>query len=150
MAIDLDRLEPRFRILRHNAGASRRELGALRKRFPATPDEYFFLCKQMTEIELNFVDRYLRIWAPARVLELDEGYGISKALPGAVPIGDDGGGTALIYFTGADGFGLYAVDFGATFEDETKFLARSLEELLTTGRGLDRLFGRFEVPPAEY
>lgn len=139
MSMDIENLDSRFAILARQAPASVADLDAALGRFPGMPDEYVKLCKQITEVELDFEDIYLRVWAPSRVSDQDDGYGFSRKLEGAIPIGDNGGGTVLIYYPGKAGFGIYTVRYGAIFPENARFLVRSLEGLLTSGTGMDRL-----------
>ncbi|MGP3781155.1 hypothetical protein ACTWKC_12095 [Bacillus sp. 4A_MP3] len=43
---------------------------------------------------------------------MNESYEIQDYIPNSLAVGDDEGGNALIYFEGAEGFGLYIVGFG--------------------------------------
>jgi hypothetical protein len=66
------------------------------------PDDYISLIREATEFELETSDGvYLRIWAPFDCLDVETGHSISKYLPGAIPIGDDGGDDIFFYWNGA-------------------------------------------------
>ena len=70
--------------------------------------------------------RYFRIWPAGEILEIDDAYGVSKALPGAVPIGSDGGGKLIVM----RGEAVFSVGYGALAESSLHPLAASLEEFL--------------------
>lgn len=70
--------------------------------------------------------RYFRFWSPTRVLEVDSAYNVSSALPGALPIGSDGGGNLIVIRNGR----VFSVGYGAVDEDELVPLAPSLAEFL--------------------
>lgn len=83
--------------------------------------------------------QYIRIWGPAGCIEMDEGYGIRRRIPGAFPVGDDGGGHVIFYQNGKDGFGLYHVGYGNLVGDDAIWIAPTLADLLTKGKGIERL-----------
>ena len=115
------------------------EIDSLRAKFTEIPDEYEELSRDASEIELDFDGKYLRIWHPQTSKEMDEGYGISTRLPGAIAIGDDGGGRVLLYFNGKNGPGLYRIGYGDLDPEDAVWVAESLKELLSTGSGMDNL-----------
>jgi hypothetical protein len=120
--------------------AEDRQIALLQSTFPSVPAEYVELVRTATEVELKGKGKkYLRIWGPQGCLEMDEGYGISRRIPGAIPIGDNGGNQAVFYLNGHHGSGLYRVGFGNLDAEDAVFIAPSLQELLREGFGLDSL-----------
>lgn len=113
------------------------DLANLRSRFTTIPPEYLGIASDMTEYNLKHSGgQYLRIWPPATLLEMDTAHHISRRLPGAIPIGDDGGDQVILYIRGGQGFGLYRVPFGALDYDELHFVAPTLMELLADSIGV--------------
>jgi hypothetical protein len=82
----------------------------------------------------------LRIWGPEKAMGMDEAYGVSRAMPGAVPIGDDGGGQLLIHGRGDRGAGLYLVETGALAFEDGEWIAPDLTALLERGEGAEDIF----------
>lgn len=78
---------------------------------------------------------YIRIWGAALCLEMNEAHCIQTYLPGALAIGDDEGGGALIYTKGTQGQGLYLARFGNLVSADALFIAPSLREFLYDGIG---------------
>ena len=76
---------------------------------------------------------------PEGCLEMDEAHGISDYIPGAIPIGDDEGGKALIYMTGNKGWGLYLSGFGDLDAEDAQWIASNLRELLCECVGKEKL-----------
>ncbi|MBX9624137.1 MAG: SMI1/KNR4 family protein [Gemmataceae bacterium] len=68
---------------------------------------------------------------------MDEGYMIRHRIPGAIPIGDDGGGQVIFYAQGRDGFGLYHVGYGNLDIQDAKYIAPSLSDFLSRNKGID-------------
>jgi len=56
---------------------------------------------------------------------MDVGYGISKWIPGVLPIGDDGGGEVIFYANGKRGSGLSHVGYGNLDLDDAVWIAGS-------------------------
>jgi len=137
--VRLTGLDPRFKILASRPAANAEQLASLSRRFPAVADEFVELSSDATELELEFEGKYLRIWHPNTCAEMDEGYGISTRLHGAIPIGDDGGGRVLLYFTGTGGRGLYRVGYGDLDPEDAAWVAASLDKLLSTGDGMGNI-----------
>lgn len=135
----LDRLDSRIVVAARRQPASASQLDALRAQRPGLPPDCLELALEATELELEVQGCYLRIWGPSGILEMDEAYGISAAVPGAIPVGDDEGGSALVYMKGSQGQGLYLVGLGDLDRDDAVWLAPDPEALLCRGLGLEKL-----------
>lgn len=122
-------LHPSVLVLALKAGASPQDLQALQSRFPELPASFSALFSEATEIELSYKGKYLRLYGPMRCAEMDDAYGVSEKIPGAVPVGDNGGGEAIIFLPRPDR-GVYRVGYGSLALEETIYIARSLEALL--------------------
>jgi hypothetical protein len=134
----LGALDKSFIVLASQSPANDRQIATLVAAYPAVPNEYILLVKEATEIELQRDgSQYLRIWGPDGCIEMDTAYDISKRMPGAIPIGDDGGGRVLFYMDGKKGFGLYHVGYGDLDADNAVFAGPSLSALLGRGMGMD-------------
>lgn len=66
-------------------------------------------------------------------------YDIDVRLPGALPIGDDGGGRVALYMDGSSGFGLYLSGYGDLDSGSASWLSESLRDLLVAGICLEKL-----------
>jgi len=136
----LERLQPTVAVLDRKPRATESQLTALVSRYPAVPGDHLQLLREATEIELQLPrSKYVRIWGPADCIDQDEGYGISRRMPGAIPIGDDGGGSVLFYLDGKEGFGLYRVGYGNLDAEDAIRVAPSLTEFLCNGVGFNML-----------
>jgi hypothetical protein len=134
------KIHPRTRILARKGPAEEADLLAAQKRFGPLPDEYVAIVREVTELELEFENgRYFRVWGPSGCVEMDEGYAIAAQVPGAIPIGDDGGCQFVYYGQGNKGWGLYCMDYGDIDPDEGVWIAASLEGLLADQDGSKRL-----------
>lgn len=133
----LSHLHQSFVVLASEPKAESDLIASVQERFPNVPDEYIKLVGEVTELELQHANgQYLRIWGPSGCLDQDDGYGISKRIPGAIPIGDDGGGHVILFLHGHHGFGLYHVGYGDIDAEDAIWIAESLNELLTEGKGI--------------
>ena len=104
------------------------------------PTEYLNLIRKHSELELMVSGtRTLRIWGASGCIEMNEAYHIQKYIPRSLAIGDDEGGNALIYATGCEGFGVYAVAFNDLEAEEMKYISDSLASLLVNGKGVQTL-----------
>lgn len=127
-----------LQILASAPPAGANEVTLLQKYFGAIPTDYLQLVSEATEIELHHANgQYLRIWGPIGCIEMDEGYGIRQRIPGAVPIGDDGGGQVIFYQRGKQGFGLYHVGYGNLDGDDAIWMAPTLTIFLTKCVGIE-------------
>jgi hypothetical protein len=133
----LDLLDASFLVLAKGPAADAAQIASVRQRFATVPREYLELAVEATEIELQHKGgQYIRIWGPKGCIEMDEGYGIGQRIPGAIPIGDDGGGQVIFYLDGKQGFGLYHVGYGNLDCGAAVYVARSLADLLTRSIGI--------------
>jgi len=108
------------------------------EKYGTVPAEYLEIASEATEIEMEHDNgTYLRIWGPARCLEMDDGYEISKRIVTAVPIGDNGGGKIIFYMSGKSGFGLYLLGFGDANPDHAYLIAANLRQLLVEAKGIE-------------
>jgi hypothetical protein len=131
-------LDASFRVLASGPAADATQVAALQRHFGAVPAEYVEAVGEATEIELQHGDgQYIRIWGPDGCIETDEGYRIRERIPGAIPIGDDGGGHVIFYQGGKPGAGLYHVGYGDLDGEDAVFIAPSLTELLTSAMGIE-------------
>ena len=133
-------LHSNFKVLASRPGADAPSLASAIREFPGLPSEYADLVQEATELELQWLNEtYLRIWGPSGCLEMDRAYEISSRIKGAIPIGDNGGGDAIAYMSGQDGWGLYAVAFNDVDREDARWIAPSLTALLVEGRGIEAL-----------
>lgn len=133
----ISNIDSSFKILSEHHPATRNQINALTTHFGSLPEEYVDLVLQATEIELQHKDgHYIRIWGPMGCIEMDEGYGISRRIPGAIPIGDDGGGHVIIYANGRRGHGLYHVSYGNLNADDAIWIAPTLTDLIWNATGI--------------
>lgn len=136
----LSRLDAGFTVLATAPAADSAQLAILRARYPNFPDDYLRFVQVATEVELHHVNgSYVRIWGPDGCVEMDDGYGISERIPGAIPIGDAGGGNVLLSMNGAHGPGLYIVGYGDLDADDARFVASGLQAFLERGVGIDSI-----------
>ena len=134
----LSQIHKHFSLLQYQGPANSHEIDQLVAKYPHIPQEYVELVGDATEIELGWHGRqYLRVWGPEGCCDTDEGYGFSKYIEGAIPVGDNGGCDALVYMEGTRGWGLYLVDYGFIERSEAKWIAASLSDLLGKGEGVD-------------
>ena len=106
--------------------------------FSAVPPDYLELVGEVTETELQHAGgQYIRIWRPSGCVEMDEAYGIRRRIPGAVPIGDDGGGRVIFYQPDKHGSGLYHVGYGNLDPVDAIWIAPTLADFLTKGTGIE-------------
>ena len=131
---------PGIKVLAFEDPAEPSAVDRVSNKFRLLPEEYKKLVRSATEIEIELENKsYFRLWGPLGCLEMDEAYSISKHLPGAVPIGDNGGGYVVFYCDGAMGWGLYCNAYGNLDPNDSIWISRSLELLLGEQDGADRL-----------
>ncbi|MEO4046195.1 hypothetical protein AAFN46_03775 [Pseudomonas sp. CAU 1711] len=130
-----------FKIEAYKPQASTMEIESLLSSAGVTiPDIYLRIVREMTDVEILVnQQKYVRIWGPARVLEMNEAYEVQKNIPTSLAIGDDEGGSALILMAGDHGFGLYKVGFGDLDVDDASYIAPSLEEFLINAIGIEAI-----------
>lgn len=104
------------------------------------PNEYLELISEQTELEINIRNqKYIRIWGADGCIEMNEAYFIQKYIPNSLAIGDDEDGNAILYAEGKKGFGIYIVAFNDLDVEEMVFIADSLEEILVSAKGIEKL-----------
>lgn len=134
----MGKIDRSFRVLAEGPPATSEQLNALTNHFGGTPKEYVDFVLDATEIELQHQNgQYVRIWGPSGCVEMDEGYGIRQRIPGAFPIGDDGGGHVIFYATGKRGSGLYHVGYSNLDVDDAIWIAPTLADLIGKATGID-------------
>ena len=136
----LDKLHESFKILSVEESSREEEYIKLNNIFDHIPQDYIDLIKYATEIELKHDSgKYIRIWSPEGCIDQEEGYEISKFMPGSFPFGDNGGGKILFYDNGNNGYGIYSVGYGNLDIDEAVFISNSLKEILINSDGIEFL-----------
>ena len=102
------------------------------------PEDFLEVIRDLTEVEINVDgEKYIRIWGADGCIDMNEAYSIQDNIPNSLAIADDEGGNALIYTTGARGFGLYVIAFNDLDIDELQYVAGSLSDLLINNVGID-------------
>lgn len=139
--MELKNISKDFNIVSRTAPATEPGIDQLKRFSPVElPLDYLDMVRESAEIEI-FVGKhgYIRFWNTNRCIELNEEYFIQQDIPKSLAIGDDGGGGALLYCTGSDGFGLYILRFENMdeLEEEGTFIAPTMRELLVNGEGVD-------------
>ena len=130
-------LDPKWHLVRERVRGKADDLKRLLALFPRLPLEYVQLAAELSEYELRHDSgQYFRIWPPITCLEMDAAHAISQRIPGAMAVGDDGGDRVIVYVNGRDGFGVYRVGFGALGIDETRFIAKTINDILTRSAGV--------------
>ncbi len=137
----LDEINQKYKVYFYGEASAQNAIQNL-KDFSAVsiPEEYFEIVREKEiEISIKEDDGYvgLSIWGADRCLECNPAYHIQRYIPNGIAIGDNGGGSALLYANGKKGFGLYLVDFGDLDEDELIYISKSLKDLLLKGIGID-------------
>ena len=131
-----------FKIYSYGLPARPDDIQRLRSTYPNVPAGYLETIEQATNLVLLW-NRHgeLRLWGPEHVMAMDAAYGVSAAIPGAMPYGDNGGGELLVHGMGAAGLATYLVDAGSLFLDEdAPLIAPDLQKLLRTGQGAELIF----------
>ena len=138
----LERLHADVRVLAREPGASTEDIALLEAKYPELPLEFIELMREATEVELSYRGRYLRLYGPSGCLQMDEAYSISRRIPQAITIGDNGGGQALVFLPER---GIYRVGYGALDPSELVFLAAGLQDLLVDASVLPDAVGGCEA-----
>lgn len=134
----LNRILSSWHTLASGPPAGATDVRSVQEYSGAVPADYLELVKEATEIELRHASgQYMRIWGPAGCIEMDEGYSIRRQIPGALPIGDDGGGRVILHQSGKQGFGLYHVGYGNLDGDDAIWIAANLTDFLTRCVGIE-------------
>lgn len=134
------KLNSSLQLLASGPPASQYDISLMKKYFPNIPQEYLDLLHQATEIELQTHDgKYFRIWEPIGCIDMEAGHGFGKHIVGAIPVGDDGGGSTFIYFRGEGRDGLYLVSNSNIDINDAIFISPSLNNLLFDGEGIENI-----------
>lgn len=144
-------LAPAFQVYSYGLAARPGDIGRLRLSYPHIPAGYLEMVAEMTNLVLLW-NRHgeLRLWGPEHVMAMDQAYGVSAAIPGAMPYGDNGGGELLVHGTGTAGVATYLVDAGSLFLDEDALLiASDLQKLLRTGQGAELIFKSDQIAESD-
>ncbi|MBZ9724768.1 hypothetical protein LB557_24205 [Mesorhizobium sp. BR115XR7A] len=131
-----------FQVYSYGLPARPDDIERLCQIYPDIPAGYFEMVKEMTNLVLLW-NRHgeLRLWGPEQVVVMDQAYGVSAAIPGAMPYGDNGGGELLVHGVGPAGLATYLVDTGSLFLDEdAPLVAPDLQQLLHTAQGAELIF----------
>lgn len=132
-------LAPDYHLHAYGPPATAAEIERFVARHAELPPGYLSVVREATGIVLLWQRRVeLLLWGPDEAIGMDDAYGVSASLPGAVAIGSNGGGQLIVYGKGTDGPGLYLVAAGALFLDEDAlWIASDLTALLEHGEGAD-------------
>lgn len=139
-----------YRIFSYGPPATPSDIARFVQQYEPVPSGYVELVNKATGIVLLWNLRgELRLWGPDEAIGMNEAYGVSANLPGAVAIGDNGGGELIIHGDGPSGAGLYLVDTGSLFLDnDAPWLAPDLKALLEQGEGADLVCRSEPIDPA--
>ncbi len=135
-------MHERLKIAAYHDASSEQHIAAMIDYFPTISirSEYIKLIRKASELELLIDGQdYFRIWGAEGVLELNPAYRIQDYLPGALAIGDDGGGSTLFYASAAYGGGLFRTGLGDLDMSDAFYIASSLTALLKGSEGLEKL-----------
>lgn len=150
MAEGVTGISPEFFVYAFGPPASSSELDALGERYPLIPAGFADLALQVTGLVLLWHYRgELRLWHPGDIGAMDDAYEVSRYLPGAMPLGDNGGGSLLIHCIGADGAGIYLFEAGALFIEDARFLAPDIMALIERAEGAALICQSDPLDPAE-
>jgi hypothetical protein len=132
-------LAPGYHLYAYGPPATAAEIARFMARHAEPPPGYLAVVRQATGIVLLWQRRgELRLWGPDEAIGMDDAYGVSAYLPGAIAIGDNGGGELIVQGEGAIGPGLYLVAAGSLFLDEdAPWIAPDLIALLERGEGAE-------------
>lgn len=123
----------------HSSGppATSADVARFVARYPEVPPGYLEVVREATSIVLLWRQcGELRLWGPDEAIGMDDAYGVSASLPGAVAIGDNGGGELIVHGAGTSGPGLYLIAAGSLFLDaDAAWIATDLSALLERGEG---------------
>lgn len=134
----LNRLHSSFQILAQQPPATPDEIHALVAYFKAVPRDFIELVRQATFVELaHQSQQYIRIWGPTDSIETYIAHDFRRWMPGAIPIGDDGGDKVLFYARGHHGYGLYHVGLGNLDLEDAVWTAATLDDLVTKATGIE-------------
>ncbi len=135
----LKSLNARCSIVQNKEGSNLLEINKLKEFFKINlPKEFLNIILEMSEIEISIDnDKYLRLWGADGCIEMNSAYEIQKYIPNSLAIGDNEGGSTILYINHNNRFGLYKIDFNNLDVEELIYISESLIELLVNGIGLD-------------
>ena len=138
----LNHLNEQYEIVLSEPANSEEEIQQLIEFSEITvPEEYLNILRQKTEITILVknckCERDICIQGAIGCIDMNEAFEMQKWIPGSLEFGDNGGGIALCYATGTEGFGIYAVDFSVRDIEDAVYLSASLESLLVYADGFD-------------
>ena len=138
----LDNLNEQYELVSSEPASSEEEIQQLIEFSEiAIPEEYLNIIRQQTELSILVKNcsykYYIDIRGAAVCLDMNKSLEIQKWIPGSLAIADNGGGKALFYATGQNGFGVYATGFGDLNIKHAVYLSRTLEDLLVHAEGID-------------
>lgn len=86
------------------------------------PKEYIEIIKEKSEVEISICgEKIFRIWGALGCIEMNEVHCIQEYLPDVWAIGDDEGEFLIVYSSGINGTGIYAVLFSDLEEDAKNY-----------------------------
>ena len=135
----LEKISDRFRLDARLLPSSPDETAELREYSPIDlPDDYVNLIRCGSELEFA-VDcgEYLRIWGASGCIEMNDAYEICSGIPSSLAIGDNEGGSALLYAPHLNHPGIYLVGFGCLDIEESEYVAPNLTALLVDEVGIE-------------
>ena len=141
MKFNLKDLHKRLKVASKKNASSSEAVTKMKKLFGdnTLPDEYISFITQASEVEISIDDIcFIRIWGAEGVIEMNNAYHVQKYIPGGVAIGDDEGGSVILYAEGENGYGLYKTGFGDLDIDDSEYIADSLRSLLLNGDGIEK------------
>ncbi|WP_294320476.1 hypothetical protein [uncultured Sphingomonas sp.] len=144
------KLNEQYRTFSYGPPASAVDMDRFVKKYENVPPGYLAIVREVTGLVLLWQHRsQLRLWGPDEAIGMDDAYGVSASIPGAVPIGDNGGGELIVHGEGTDGLALYLVDTGSLFLDEdAPKIASHLPALLERGEGAEIVCRSDPIDPA--
>lgn len=134
-----DHFSSSFQVIRCDIGEKSESIYELNKWFNISlPIDYVQLLQQMSEIEINCSNKYIRIWNVQGCIEMNTAYDIQKYIPDSMAIGDDGYCNVFIYANGSNGFGLYILPLDDIEFDGLIFLAPSISDFFCKNIGVEK------------
>ena len=138
----LDNLNEQYEIVLSEPASSEEEIQKLIEFSEITvPEEYLNILRQQSEITILVKNCkykiYIAIRGAAVCIDMNKSLEIQKWIPDSLAFADNGGGIALMYATGLEGFGVYAADFSTIDIKDAVYLSESLERLLIHAEGID-------------
>lgn len=131
----LSNIAPKIRLATRQDPSTEGDIRELQAFSPIpVPDDYLQLVSEGTELEFVCNECCFRIWGAKGCIEMNEAYEIQQNIPNSLAIGDNEGGSAIVYLPQVENPGLYRISFGCLDVEEAQFIAGSLSDLLMNGR----------------